>query len=343
MFTATVNEAFSRLGLDLRGTAPFPRSTAPMLMHKADRLVSSPDWTYEPKWDGFRVIAAARDGSVRLLSRNGHSFTRVFGPVSDALRGFPASLVLDGEVVAISDEGRPDFEALQERLRPRDGKLPGHVCYMIFDCVYVNGHALFSRPLEERQHILQELRPALAGDAVKLTESFPAAQSRRLMEACAAMGLEGVIMKRKGSLYRPGYRSPDWIKVPIRHTEEFIVMGYLAASPTRLSRLILAQYDERGKIAYSGLVGTGLSEETRSMLLTQLHALKRKTCPCAPVPVLRDHFRELRTDLIPQWVKPTLVVQVEYRKRTGEGLRHAALKGLRPDQSPRRVVQLTLS
>ena len=77
------------------------------------------------------------------------------------------------------------------------------------------------------------------------------------------------------------------------------------------------------------------------MLLAQLHALKRKTCPCAPVPVLRDHFRELRTDLPPQWVKPVLVVQVEYQKRTGEGLRHAALKGLRPDQSPRRVVQST--
>ena len=108
MFTAIVNAALSRLGLDPRGTAPFPRSTAPMLMHKADRLVSSPDWTYEPKWDGFRVIATIRDGSVRLLSRNGHSFTRLFGPVSDALRSFPASIVLDGEVVAITNEGRPD-------------------------------------------------------------------------------------------------------------------------------------------------------------------------------------------------------------------------------------------
>ena len=191
MFTATINGALSRLGLDPRGTAPFPRSTAPMLMHKASRLVSSPDWTYEPKWDGFRVIATVRDGSVRLLSRNGHMFTRLFGPVSDALRSFPASIVLDGEVVAITDEGRPDFEALQQRLRPRDGKLPGHVCYMLFDCVYVNGHALFSRPLEERRRILQEFRPALAGDAVKLTESFPATQSRRLMEACAAMVSKG--------------------------------------------------------------------------------------------------------------------------------------------------------
>ena len=150
-------------------------------------------------------------------------------------------------------------------------------------------------------------------------------------------------MKRNGASVGPVNRSPDWIKVPIRHTEEFIVMGYLAASPDRLSSLILAQYDQHGKIAYAGLVGTGLSEEARGMLLTQLHALHRKTCPCAPVPVLRDHFGELRTDLPPHWVKPVVVVQVEYRKRTGEGLRHAALKGLRPDQSPRRVVQSTLS
>src|SRR6516162_780708 len=108
MFTAAVNGALSRLGLDPRGTAPFPSSTAPMLMHKASRLVSSPDWLYEPKWDGFRVIATVHDGSVRLLSRNGHS--------------------------------------------------------------------LFRRPLEERRHILQELRPALAGDAVQLTESFSATE-----------------------------------------------------------------------------------------------------------------------------------------------------------------------
>ena len=104
-----------------------------MLMHKADRLVSSPDWTYEPKWDGFRMIATVRDGSVHLFSRNGRSFTRVFGPVSDALRRFPASLVLDGEVLAITDEDRPDFEALQQRLRPRKGKKPGHLRYMKFD------------------------------------------------------------------------------------------------------------------------------------------------------------------------------------------------------------------
>jgi bifunctional non-homologous end joining protein LigD len=110
-----------------------------MLLQKADILYAASDWTCEPKWDGFRVLASVRDGSVRLISRNGHSFTNLFGPVSDAIRGFPVSIVLDGEVIVINDKGQPDFEALQARLRPRNGKLPGHLCYMVFDAVFPRG------------------------------------------------------------------------------------------------------------------------------------------------------------------------------------------------------------
>ncbi len=166
MFKQTVPRALSRLGLDQRGSDSHPRQPAPMLLQKADALFSSDDWTYEPKWDGFRVLASIRDGHVRLLSRNGHSFTNLFGPVSDTLRGFPVSILLDGEVIVINDKGQLDFEALQARLRPRDGKLPGHLCYMVFDCLYVNGHSLLSHPLEDRQAVLCELQHALQADAV---------------------------------------------------------------------------------------------------------------------------------------------------------------------------------
>ena len=159
-FITAVNHALSRFGLHERGNAPFPRQPAPMLVEKAATLFDDPAWTYEPKWDGFRMLAAVRDGSVRLISRNGHSFTNLFWPVSDALRGFPASLLLDGEVIAINDKGRPDFEALQQRLRPRNGKLPGYLCYMVFDLLYVNGHSLMERPLEQRQAILWAMQPA---------------------------------------------------------------------------------------------------------------------------------------------------------------------------------------
>jgi bifunctional non-homologous end joining protein LigD len=259
MFEQTVTHALSRLSLDQRGADPHPRQPAPMLLRRADKMFASPDWVYEPKWDGFRVLASIRDGSVRLISRNGASFTNLFGPVTDALRGFPTSVVLDGEVIAINDRGQPDFEALQARLRPRNGKLPGYLCYMVFDLLYVNGHSLLTRPLEERQAILSELQPALQTDAVKLSEGFPAAKSARLMKACAAMGLEGVIIKRKASVYRPGFRSPDWVKVPIRHGDEFVVAGYLP-SPRGFSTLILGQINREGNFAYAGFCGTGLSE-----------------------------------------------------------------------------------
>ncbi|HET9001330.1 MAG TPA: hypothetical protein VFP86_16950, partial [bacterium] len=251
-----------------------------------------------------------------------------------ALRGFPISILLDGEVIVINDKGQPDFEALQTRLRPRNGKPPGHLCYMVFDCLHVNGHSLLLRPLEDRQAVLWELQHALQSDAVKLTEGFPAAKSARLMRACAIMGLEGIVVKRKGSIYRPGFRSPDWIKVPIHHREEFVVCGYLASRPNHLSSLILGQYDREGNLVYSGLVGSGLTNETRLVILRELETAQRKTCPCSSVPDLRDHYGELRTDLPPHWVRPTLVVEVEYRQRRKDGLRHAALKGLRPEKKP---------
>lgn len=132
---------------------------------------------------------------------------------------------------------------------------------MVFDCLYVNGHSLLNRPLEERQAILWELRPTLQCDEVKLTEGFPATKSPRLMKACAFMGLEGVVMKRKGSTYRSGFRSPNWIKVPIRHREEFVIAGYLP-SPRGFSTLILGQRNREGNFVYGGFCGNGLSDDT---------------------------------------------------------------------------------
>ena len=167
---------------------------------------------------------------------------------------------------------------------------------------------------------------------MKLTEGVPAEKSARLMKACAHMGLEGVVMKCKGSLYRPGFRGPDWIKVPIRHREEFVVAGYLP-SVRGFSTLILGQYDREGKLIYAGFCGTGLSDDIRTFIFQELNATRRKTCPFQTVPVIRDAFREL-PDTLPAWVRPSMVVEVEYRQRLKDGLRHAALKGLRPEKKP---------
>ncbi len=202
----------------------------------------------------------------------------------------------------------------------------------VFDCLYVNGHSLLNRPLENRQAILWELQHALQTDAVKLTEGFPEAKSARLMKACAFMGLEGVVMKRKASIYRPGFRTSDWLRVPIRHREEFVVGGYLP-NPRGFSTLVLGQNDREGKFVYAGFCGTGLSADTRAIILEELKATHRKTCPFLTVPVLRDDFHKV-PDIPPQWVRPSIVVEVEYRQRLKDGLRHASLKGLRPDKKP---------
>ncbi len=288
-----------------------------------------PSWVYEPKWDGFRVIAMMRGGSVQLLSRNLHPFTALFRPITEALKGFPTTLVLDGEAVILDKQGHPDFEALQGWLRPQ-ARSGGRLAYMVFDCLYANGHSLLSRPLEERRKILRELTPALQAQEVRVSESFPGDQGTLVFKTAVGMGLEGVIAKRRQSVYRPGMRSRDWVKIPVRQRDEFVVGGYLAPSPDHLSTLIVGQYDRAGTLRYAGLVGTGLSQETRR----ELQATERKTCPFVPVPRLRDHFGELRTDVPPRWVRPGLVVEVEYRQRTSDGLRHAALKGIRPDKKP---------
>jgi len=132
-------------------------------------------------------------------------------------------------------------------------------------------------------------------------------------------------------------RSRDWVKIPVRQQDEFVVGGYLAPSPDHLSTLIVGQYDRGGKLKYAGLVGTGLSEETRRVLLRELQATRRNSSPFALVPILRDHFGEVRTDLPPQWVRPRIVVEVEYKQRTSDGLRHAVLRGIRPDKRSREV------
>ncbi len=323
LFARAVEDALTRFQLNGRGDARLMRQPAPMLLSRSKELFDHPDWTYEPKWDGFRVLATVRDGSVRLISRNGHSFTNLFWPISDALRGFPTSILLDGEVIAINDQGQPDFEVLQHRLRPR------------------NGHSLLNRALEERQAILWELQPTLQADTVKLTEGFPAGKAKRLMKACAMMGLEGVVMKRKGSIYRPGFRTPDWLRVPIRHKEEFVIGGYLPG-PRQWRTLFLGQYDRRGQFVYAGFCGTGLSEETRGVILEELKGTHRKACPFPTAPVLRDDFQDV-PDTPPQWVKPSMVVEIEYRQRLKDGLRHAALKGIRPDKKPGLIRRSPLS
>ena len=205
------------------------------------------------------------------------------------------------------------------------------------DCLQTNYHSFLSRPLEERQKVLHELAPALRTDVIRVTDAFPGNQGTLVFKTAVSMGLEGVIAKRQQSVYRSGMRSREWIKIAVRQRDEFAVGGYLAPSPDHLSTLIVGQFDRGGQAEVRGPRGNWPPGGNLPVILRELHATRRKTYPFVPVPMLRDHFGELRTDLPPRWVKPKLVVDVEYWQRTGDGLRHAALKGLRPDKDAREV------
>ncbi len=283
---------------------------------------------------GFRLIGAVRKGSVELLSRNLRPFTNLFRSIADALASIPTSLVLDGEVVWLDRNGWPDFEALQGRLRQDGFRRSGDLRYIVFDCLYLNGYSLLGRSLEVRKDILRAIAPAIVSDRLVINDTFPGAQGTRVFREVVRLGLEGVVAKRRQSVYQPGIRSRDWVKIPIRHREEFVVGGYVASRADRLSSIVVGQYGRDGRLAYTGLVGTGLSASLRRGILAQLRSLERKRCPFVPVPKLRDPFGELRNDVPPRWVKPQMVVEVEFPQRTPDGLRHAALKGVRPDKSP---------
>ncbi|HLJ59142.1 MAG TPA: non-homologous end-joining DNA ligase [bacterium] len=308
-----------------------------MLAEAGKAAFDSPEWTYEPKWDGIRILAHVQQDRVRLWSRNLENYTGLFAPVADSLKSITVPVVLDGEVVAVGADGLPDFGALQQWLRPGSRPRTGHVSYVVFDCLYVDGHTLRDRPLKERQDVLAALKPVLTSDFVRVTDPFPGALGTFVYEECQRQGLEGVVAKRLASTYRPGKRSKDWRKMAFHRREEFVVGGYLSSAPNRLSALILGQYDRKEKLAYAGLVGGGLSVGARKAILEQLKTMVTAVSPFRSVPTLRDHWGEMRTDLRPQWVKPTLVVEVEYRERLEDGLRHAALKALRPDKTPRAV------
>ena len=329
--------ALTRLGLEKPGPARFPRPFRPMLAESAKAPFSDPTWTYEPKWDGVRLIAYVNGDRVRLPSRNLQNFTGLFAPIAESLTAVGVPIVADGEVVALSAEGRPDFATLQQWLRPGRQPRVGHVSYIIFDCVYVNGHGLKDRPLGERQVVLSALRPVLNSEVVRVSEPFSGDMGMTVFQECQRQGLEGVVAKRLASKYRPGVRSKDWRKIAFRRREEFVVGGYLASAPNRLSTLILGQYDGKGKLIYAGLAGSGLPLDTRRVILEELKAAQTDKCQFTPVPILRDHWGGLRTDLPPHWVKPTLVVDVEYRERLADGLRHPSLKAIRTDKQPRDV------
>jgi bifunctional non-homologous end joining protein LigD len=313
-----------------------PERIVPMLARSSAAVPRPEDeWSFEVKWDGVRAIAYVKPGRLRLESRNRREITDSYPEVRGLLRDLGMrEAVLDGEVVAFDDQGRPSFERLQRRMhvtsssavRRLAGSTP--VVYAIFDLLYLDGRVLLDRPYEERRERLDGL--GLAGPAWRVPAAH-VGEGARLLGATREQGLEGVIAKRLGSRYEPGRRSGAWLKVKHTRRQELVIGGWLPGEGRRAERIgaLLLGYYLENKFVYAGRVGTGFTEATLGQLASRLEPLRRKNNPFDEAPKLP---REA------QFVEPRLVAEIEFREWTADRIMRApSFKGLREDISARDV------
>jgi bifunctional non-homologous end joining protein LigD len=314
-----------------------PDPVRPMLA-SAGRTPTTAGWAFEFMWDGVRAIVAVGGGRLRLTSRNGKDVTAGYPEIAVTGLGGGRSLLLDGELVALNRQGRPDFRLLQHRMHIRvpDPALLARVpvSLYVFDLLEVDGRQLLQEPYDLRRERLLELGLDRV-PRVGVPPAFTDVAGERLLGVARAHGLAGVVAKRRTSRYDPGRRSPYWVKTALLNTQEVIVGGWTAGegrhAPT-LGALLLGAHDTDGRLRYLGHVGTGFTEAMLRETLAQLEPLRRPGSPFDEQ-VPREHARHAR------WVQPVLVGEVEFRTLTHDGrLRHAVWRGLRPDLDPGEIL-----
>ncbi|WP_037570566.1 non-homologous end-joining DNA ligase [Phaeacidiphilus oryzae] len=312
---------------------------------RADGAGDSGEYAFEVKWDGMRLLAALDgDGGVRLSGRSGADAGERYPELVAALpRVCRRPALLDGEVVAFAEDGRPSFERLQDRMGVRDrararraaDRAP--VTLLLFDLLALDGENLMPRPLRERRAALESLAgdwAAQSGGRLLLPPVWQgdwAGAGRTALRWTAERGLEGVIAKRLDSPYRPGERSREWIKVKHRRSAELRIGGWLThrgAGESGAPRSVLVGEPVPGGagLRYAGAVGSGLAAAERRALGEALRRVRSAAPPFADPPAPE----ELGPDSEPQWARPVLLCEVEYAERTAAGrLRHPVWKGLR--------------
>jgi len=319
--------------------ASLPDPIEPMLAVDG-RLPDGEGYGYEWKWDGFRgCVRVAADGTTRITSRNGNDLTPAYPELPASLAAALAgrAAVLDGEIVALNPDGRPEFELMQRRAqRPPTAKLLAEVpvAYFAFDLLRIDDESLLTRPYHERRELLAEyLDPADSRVVVPPGYTRADIAPEQMLAAAAEHGIEGVVAKQLTSVYLPGARSPQWVKHALTHTREVVVGGWRTGAGRRtgtLGAMLLGAYDDRG-LVYLGDVGTGFTDDALDHLRDVLAPLARPASPFA-TEVPRERARGAH------WVEPRLVGEVVYRRLTPDlRLRHTAWRGLRPDRDPEEI------
>ena len=313
-----------------READPFPEAVVPMLAKLAQLPADDAGWGVEVKWDGVRAIAYCRPGRLELQTRNLNVVTAQYPEVRRLSRQLGArDAVLDGELVAFDEAGKPSFERLQQRIHQNDANLvrrrmKSHpVTYVVFDLLHLDGEDLMGEPYSRRRELLAGL--GLEGESWQIP-AHSVGRARELLAASAEQGLEGIVLKRLDSRYAPGKRTGAWLKVKNLGRQEFVIGGWLPGEGRRRNRLgaiLLGHFDEDGSLRYAGKVGTGFSDRDLDELKRRLEPLARQGNP----------FAGRRGPRAANFVEPLLVAEIEFRELTAEGMvRHGSFKGLREDK-----------
>ncbi len=309
---------------------PMPHGIKPMLATLVKEPFDHKDWIFEVKWDGYRAVAEIRDGNVSLYSRNQISLNQKFFPIAEALRKFRFEAVFDGEIVVVDDQGRPDFQMLQNYQKSGGG----HLVYYVFDLLYFQGHDLTNLPLIRRKELLKKILPSSA--KIKFSDHV-SKEGALFFSVVNGKGLEGVIAKHSQSIYRMGRRSRQWLKVKTKLTQEGVIVGFTEPRGGRkyFGSLVLGAF-EGSELVYIGHSGGGFSMKKLKEIRDKMGPLVQKECPFkveSRSPAWRDGSGIT-------WLKPELVCEVAFHGWTEEGImRQPVFLRLREDKAAHEVVR----
>ena len=318
-----------------------PSEIHPMLATSVDEPFDGPDWLFEIKWDGYRAVAFIENGKVRLVSRNQNDLTARYPELKDLAGSVKAkNAILDGEVVALDEQGRASFSLMQQRtgFRPGGRRAPTNadvpVLYYAFDLLYLDGYDWRRVPLEDRKKKLASI--LITGDSLRYSDHYEQ-QGKALFEIARQKALEGVLAKKRDSAYQER-RSSEWLKIKIRHRLEAVIGGYTEPEGSRahFGSIVLGLYDNNGRLIHVGQAGSGFNQKSLDEISQILKKRATKQKPFyGEVEALRKVY----------WVKPELVAEIEYAEWTegatggsGPKLRAPVFLGLRDDKDPKACV-----
>jgi bifunctional non-homologous end joining protein LigD len=300
---------------------PMPHKIKPMLAAAVQKPFNHKDWLFEVKWDGYRAIAELDGNSVALYSRNQISLANKFPPVVESLQKLGLHAVLDGEIVVADNSGKPDFQKLQDFPKSKGG----HLVYYVFDILFHDGRDLMGLPLIKRKELLKTILPI--SERIKFSEHIRK-DGVSLFEAARQKGIEGIVAKHSLSLYKPGARSGQWVKIKNHVTQDCVIAGFTEPRGARkyLGSLVLGAYDN-GTLVYIGHSGGGFDTRMLKTMYDRLQPLSQEACPFETVPP---------KDSPTTWIKPLVVCEVAFAGWTKETLmRQPRFVRLREDKNPK--------